>query len=312
VELEVFSLDSKITSSLEPSSNQFYKIGNEFSIFITANTPNNLKNVNSPKICAQALFSHLHQYKDSDFRDINFDKSEFKKTFICTWLKKCLEDSFNSSTCLKEIIDNYEALLKQTDNVFIVQISQQQPNHVYLNKLLISLAQNYEVGFNCLLITKSGVLTFSIGDGDILSFTIDGLTNLTPTLKQFAFLNDNTYLLGSASEYNFLDTCGHNGFILKYTKFNNINPKWYETSFDPYFIIVSNDGFKNAFFNTKHLEVKLNEIHNLFIEKKFKQFASNSQKFITNLAKQSIYQQDINMLLIVFKSKYQKKRIKHV
>lgn len=144
----------------------------------------------------------------------------------------------------------------------------------------------YGTTLNIVLEMETFIFCAGIGDGDIIAVTKKNVDWLLPPSEQFS-TRTNSLCLKPERAYEVFRSV-----ILRKTK-GKRKSKLFETKINPDYIIVSSDGLRNSFVNDEYFISKLIEI-NEERTSDFKSFRDNSQAWIEQLTKDSLYQDDIS------------------
>ena len=153
-----------------------------------------------------------------------------------------------------------------------------------LAEILQQITKLYGTTLNAVVATENFIFCIGVGDGDIVAVQGKQIDWLLPPSEQFSTRTESLCY----KPQKVLDA--FRSIVVRKTK-----SKWRrlsDTGIKPDFVLLATDGLRNSFLSDEHFAEK---IVSLGAERKqqYKKFQRNSQRWIEQLTKDSLYQDDI-------------------
>lgn len=229
------------------------------------------------------------------------NRENFQLQILCKWREKVFLDylqrteDINAALMKEDMLAHINALLSSEPKVMTAKEARELFSRQHLmDEMLSKIMLLYGTTLNVVLNTESFVLCLGLGDGDVVCVQEKRVEWLLPPSEQFSTKTASLCWSSNRALEAFRSV------IIQKKGSGTRHNKLLDTNFAPDFILVSTDGLRNSFVSDDRFMDKLIDIADEKA-KGFKKFQSNSQTWIEQLTKDSLYQDDITCILLATK-----------
>lgn len=218
-------------------------------------------------------------------------REDIAKQIVQGWNKAVFED-FLTKVDSEKAIQVKKAMLEYIDSMFSSvgkQMSIEETRRYYADRdaladFLHQITKLYGTTLNAVVITENFVFCIGIGDGDIIAVQDKKIAWLLPPSEQFSTHTESLCYKPQKAVDTF------RSIVVRKTK--GKSRRLSDTGIKPNFVLLATDGLRNSFLSDEHFAEKIISIG---AEKKssYNKFQRNSQRWIEQLTKDSLYQDDI-------------------
>lgn len=218
-------------------------------------------------------------------------REEIAQQIVQEWNRAVFED-FLTKCESEKVIQIKSAMQDYIDGMFAPvgkQMSMEETRRYYANRdavadTLHQITKLYGTTLNAVVITDDFIFCIGIGDGDIVTVQGKKIAWLLPPSEQFSTHTESLCYKPQKAVETF------RSIVVRKTK--GKNRRLSDTGVKPDFVLLATDGLRNSFLTDDDFAEK---IIGIATEKKqqYKRFQRNSQRWIEQLTKDSLYQDDI-------------------
>ena len=218
-------------------------------------------------------------------------RNDIAQQIVLEWNRAVFED-FLTKVDNNKAIQVKNAMLEYIDGMFSPigkQMSMEETRRYYADRdaladFLHQITRLYGTTINAAVITENFIFCIGIGDGDIIAVQGKQADWLLPPSEQFSTRTESLCYKPQAALEAF------RSIVVRKTK--SKHRRLSDTGIQPDYILLATDGLRNSFLSDEHFVEKLISIGT---EKKrgYIKFQRNSQRWIEQLTKDSLYQDDI-------------------
>lgn len=221
-------------------------------------------------------------------------REEIAQSIIQGWNRAVFTDYLSKSN---EVTASKDEMFEYIDTMFSSRgksMSVEETRKYYFKRdsladTLHQITKFYGTTLNAVVITEKFIFCIGIGDGDIIAVQGKQIDWLLPPSEQFSTRTQSLCYKPQVAFEAF------RSIVIRKTK--SKNRRITDTGINPDFVLLTTDGLRNSFVSDDHFAEKL---LNICMEKKqeYIKFRRSSQKWIEQLTKDSLYQDDITFCFI--------------
>ena len=230
----------------------------------------------SPNITAQ--YDYFTDHRD-----------EIAQSIIQDWNRAIFTDYLSKNSKAAAFKDEMFDYIDTMFSTTVKPMSVEETRKYYAKRdsladTLHQITRLYGTTLNAVAITEKFIFCIGIGDGDIIAVQGKRINWLLPPSEQFSTRTQSLCYKPQAA----LEAL--RSIVIRKTKSKNRNLT--DTGINPDFVLLATDGLRNSFVSDEHFAEKL---LNIGMEKKqeYIKFQRSSKKWIEQLTKDSLYQDDI-------------------
>lgn len=218
-------------------------------------------------------------------------RDEIAQQIVLEWNKAVFED-FLTKVDNHKAVQVKNAMFEYIDSMFSPtgkQMSMEETRCYYADRdaladFLHQITKLYGTTLNAVVATENFIFCIGIGDGDIIAVQGKRVDWLLPPSEQFSTRTESLCYKPQAAFEAF------HSVVIRKTK--SKSRRLSDTGIKPDYILLASDGLRNSFLSDEHFVDRLISIGN---EKScgYVKFQRNSQRWIEQLTKDSLYQDDI-------------------
>lgn len=218
-------------------------------------------------------------------------REEIAQHIVQKWNKAVFED-FLTKVDSDKAIQVKGAMLEYIDGMFSPigkQMTMEETRRYYADRdaladFLHQITKLYGTTLNAVVVTDNFIFCIGIGDGDIVAVQGKKIAWLLPPSEQFSTHTESLCYKPQKAVDMF------RSIVIRKTQ--GKSRRLSDTGVKPDFVLLATDGLRNSFLTDDDFAEKLIGIGS---ERKqqYKKFQSNSQRWIEQLTKDSLYQDDI-------------------
>lgn len=218
-------------------------------------------------------------------------REELAQQIVQGWNKAVFED-FLTKVDSEKAIQVKNAMLEYINGMFSPvgkKMSIEETRRYYADRdaladFLHQITKLYGTTLNAVVVTDNFIFCIGIGDGDVVAVQDKKIAWLLPPSEQFSTHTESLCYKPQKA----IDT--FRSVVVRKTK--SKKRRLADTGIHPDFVLLATDGLRNSFLSDEHFADRLISIGT---EKKqgYIKFQRNSQRWIEQLTKDSLYQDDI-------------------
>ena len=231
-----------------------------------------------------------HERANDLYEYVSDNRETILKKIICKWNEKVVLDYFEKQNGEAQGVggsDLAEYARKAFDplgeNLSVDELRRRYEERDRNSHALRRITLLYGTTLNAVLITEKLIVCMGIGGGDVVAVQGKRIDWLLPTSEQFSTATESLCYKPEKA----LDA--FRSIVVRRSKDNK---KLSSSGIDPDFILLASDGLRNSFLSDDHFAEKIVGL-NAEKKKRYRFFQRNSQRWIEQLTKDSLYQDDV-------------------